>query len=97
MRSALSELLGWHHARTLWRLFLLCALVGVVAGLGAAVFFYLLEGSSRLFLDGIAGYRPQHPGGETPLFLHSESPFNRWWLFALPALGGLVRDRKSVV
>ncbi|MFH1807175.1 MAG: chloride channel protein [Pseudomonadota bacterium] len=90
MRSALSELLGWHHARTLWRLFLLCALVGVVAGLGAAVFFYLLEGSSRLFLDGIAGYRPQHPGGETPLFLHSESPFNRWWLFALPALGGLV-------
>jgi CIC family chloride channel protein len=84
------EVLGWHHARALTRLLLLCALVGVVAGLGAALFFYLLEASGRLFLDGIAGYRPGHPGGETPLFLPSERAFSRWWLFALPALGGLV-------
>ena len=36
-------------------LFLLCALVGVIAGLGAAGFFYILQDAKHLFLDGMAG------------------------------------------
>ncbi len=71
-------------------LFLLCALVGVIAGLGAAAFHYLLQLSKHLFMDGLAGYRPAGPLGEAPLFRETARPLSRWILFALPAAGGLV-------
>ncbi|MBN1960442.1 MAG: chloride channel protein [Deltaproteobacteria bacterium] len=71
-------------------LFLLCALVGVIAGLGAAGFHYLLQLANHLFLDGLAGYRPQAPLGEKALFHETLSHFSRWILFILPAAGGLI-------
>jgi CIC family chloride channel protein len=71
-------------------LFLLCALVGVVAGLGAAGFHVLLNYSRHLFLDGMAGYRPEGPAGEAHLFAPTVHPLSRWALFVLPAAGGLV-------
>jgi chloride channel protein, CIC family len=71
-------------------LFLLCALVGVIAGLGAAGFHYILQLAKHVFLDGLAGYRPAGPLGETPLFQETLRPFSRWILFILPAAGGLV-------
>jgi chloride channel protein, CIC family len=70
-------------------LLLLCAVVGVIAGLGAAGFHYLLGLSKHLFLDGMAGYRPSGPAGEIPLFTESARPLSRWILIVLPALGGL--------
>jgi CIC family chloride channel protein len=70
-------------------LFLLCALVGIIAGLGAAGFHYLLQLSQHLFMDGLAGYRPPGPLGEEPLFAPTDHPFRRWVLFLLPAAGGL--------
>lgn len=39
-------------------------LVGVVAGLGAVVFFYLLQLGNDLFLHRLAGYIPPGPAGE---------------------------------
>ncbi|MCU0620046.1 MAG: chloride channel protein [Gemmatimonadales bacterium] len=72
------------------RLFLLCALVGVIAGLGAAGFHYLLQLAKHLCLDGLAGYRPAGPLGEAPLFVETARPLSRWVLFVLPAAGGLV-------
>jgi CIC family chloride channel protein len=71
-------------------LFLLCALVGVIAGLGAAAFHYLLQLAKHLFMDGLAGYRPAGPLGEAPLFPETLRPLSRWVLFVLPAAGGLV-------
>ncbi len=71
-------------------LFLLCALVGVIAGLGAAAFHYLLQLAKHLFMDGMAGYRPAGPLGEAPLFPETLRPLSRWILFVLPAAGGLV-------
>lgn len=71
-------------------LLLLCAAVGVIAGLGAAGFHYLLGTTKHLFLDGMAGYHPSGPAGELPLFAESSRPLSRLVLFALPALGGLV-------
>lgn len=71
-------------------LFLLCALVGVVAGLGAAGFHYLLQLAKHLFMDGLAGYRPAGPLGEAPLFPETLRPLSRWILLVLPAAGGLV-------
>ncbi len=41
-------------------------------------------------MDQMAGYRPPAPAGEEHLFLPSNTPFNRWILFFLPALGGIV-------
>lgn len=70
-------------------LLLLCAAVGIVAGLGAAGFHYLLGLSKHLFMDGIAGYRPGGPSGEAELFAPTVRPLSRWLLFVLPALGGL--------
>jgi chloride channel protein, CIC family len=71
-------------------LFVLSALVGIIAGLGAAAFHYLLQLSSHLFMDSLAGYRPPGPLGEAPLFHATARPFSRWVLLALPALGGLL-------
>jgi CIC family chloride channel protein len=71
-------------------LLLLCAAVGVVAGLGAAGFHYLLALAKHLMMDGLAGYRPSGPWGESPLFADSGRHFSRWILLLLPALGGLV-------
>ncbi|MGD0835181.1 MAG: chloride channel protein [Polyangia bacterium] len=70
-------------------LLLLCAAVGVIAGLGAAGFHYLLSATKHIFLDGMAGYHPRGPAGEVALFPESARPLSRWVLLLLPALGGL--------
>jgi CIC family chloride channel protein len=72
------------------RLLFLCVIVGIVAGLGAAAFFGLLEVVRFAFLDQLAGFHPPGPSGEAPLFLPSETPFNRWIFFLLPSVGGLL-------
>ncbi len=77
-------------ARKLGRLLLLCSLVGVVAGLGAIAFFWMLEFTRHYALDFIAGYRPVGPGGEESLFAESSTTFRRWLLFIIPAVGGLL-------
>ncbi len=64
-------------------------LIGVIAGLGAIVFHYLCGLGMHYFLDMMAGYRPGSPAGEHLLLPHTSTPFNRWMLLILPALGGL--------
>jgi CIC family chloride channel protein len=65
-------------------------IVGVVAGLGAVAFYTLTQLGLHFFLDQLAGYRPEGPAGEPPLFPHTDTPFRRYLLFFIPALGGLV-------
>lgn len=77
-------------ARKLGRLLFLCGLVGVVAGLGAIAFFWMLEFTRHYALGVIAGYYPAGPGGEQPLFAETATPFRRWLLFLIPAVGGLI-------
>jgi CIC family chloride channel protein len=38
----------------------------------------------------MAGYRPPSPAGESHLISVTNTPFNRWVLFFLPALGGII-------
>jgi CIC family chloride channel protein len=64
--------------------------VGVVAGLGAALFYILCQAGLHFFLDLGAGYRPDHPFGEPPVFSPSATPFRRYMLFLIPAIGGLI-------
>jgi len=69
---------------------LIFIIIGTVAGLGSIVFHTLCELGMHFFLDSIAGYRPVAPAGEHPLLPHTDTPLNRWLLFILPALGGIV-------
>jgi len=64
-------------------------LIGIVGGLGAIIFSYLLGNSTKFFSGYLAGYVPPAPAGEfiegMPANAH---PY--WWLFLIPALGGLI-------
>lgn len=72
------------------RLLGLTLLVGVVAGLGAIVFYVACQVVTHYALDAGAGYRPHHPGGEPPLLAPTEQPFRPWLLMVIPALGGIL-------
>lgn len=65
-------------------------LIGLIAGLGAVAFHYLCQIGSHVFLDYMAGYRPPHPVGEVPLFNPTATPFSRWMLLFVPAIGGIL-------
>ncbi len=65
-------------------------MIGIIAGGGAVLFHYLCGLGMHYFLDLMAGYRPGSPAGEHLLLPHTDTPFNRWVLLFLPALGGIV-------
>ena len=64
--------------------------IGIIAGLGAVIFQYLCQVGGHFFLDQMAGYRPPAPAGEGHLFHPTQTPFNRWMLLFLPAMGGML-------
>ncbi len=68
----------------------LFVVIGVIAGLGSILFQVLSELGMHFILDQLAGYRPQGPANEHPMLAHTSTPFNRWILLFLPALGGIV-------
>ncbi len=72
------------------RVLLLAIPTGIIAGLGSVLFYVALDFSHHIFLDALAGYRPEGPAGETSLFKPTPTPFNRWMLLAVPAIGGLI-------
>jgi CIC family chloride channel protein len=74
------------------RLLAMCVVVGLVAGLGAAGFFALLELANGLLLGGLAHYHESRPGLEEALFSIGQDGGGtiRWVLLLLPAAGGLV-------
>ncbi|MGA7670406.1 MAG: chloride channel protein [Nitrolancea sp.] len=63
-------------------------LVGIVAGLAAITFYWLLETSTHIFLGHLVGYHPPSPVGEGN---QPESSWgHRWALPLVVALGGLI-------
>ncbi len=76
--------------KTAFKWLLNFVLIGMIAGLGAVAFHYLCGLGMHYFLDMMAGYRPDAPAGEHALLPHTSTPFNRWMLLILPALGGLI-------
>ncbi|MGC8633418.1 MAG: chloride channel protein [Candidatus Limnocylindrales bacterium] len=67
---------------------ILGALIGVVAGVGAVVFFTCLELGTRLLLGLIAGYYPPSPAGEGAAPITSIA--RPWLLPVVVGLGGLI-------
>ncbi|MBI5831569.1 MAG: chloride channel protein [Armatimonadetes bacterium] len=70
-----------------------CVLVGVVAGLGARLFSWLLQGGFALFLGRLCHFYPPGAAGEPSPFAASLTGVPRvpvrWLLVLVPALGGL--------
>src|SRR6516164_8906906 len=60
------------------RLMLLSILVGIIAGVGAIVFYLACQYVFHFALEEWAGYRPQHPGGEPALFPESTTLLRPW-------------------
>ncbi len=85
--------LGGKRFRSQIRLLGLAALVGVVAGLGAVVFYAATRIAEHYALGVVAGYYPEpHPGGEPsiswlPVVAH---PLYPWLLLIIPTVGGLL-------
>jgi CIC family chloride channel protein len=71
------------------RLLGLSLAVGLIAGLGAIVFFSACQVVFHYALDVGAGYHPAGPGGEPPLLAEGDRPLQPWLLVLIPALGGL--------
>lgn len=69
---------------------LLFIAIGLIAGTGSIIFNYMCQLGIHLFMDLLAGYLPPSPAGEQHLLPPSNSPFNRWVLLFLPALGGML-------
>lgn len=64
------------------------ALIGVVAGLGAIVFFTSLELGTRLFMTVLAGYAPPTPAGEGAAPITGVA--RPWLLPIVVGIGGLI-------
>ena len=81
--------LGRRHINVQVRLLGLSILVGLVAGLGAIIFYCATRYMEHYAL-GIAGYDPQpRPAGEAMSLMPLDQPFRPWLLLIIPALGGL--------
>ncbi len=86
-------LLTQRRIRSQARLLGLAILVGIVAGLGAIVFYLATRIVQHYALGGIVGYQPAvTPAGEAELhWLPAWSrTFSPWLLLVVPMLGGLV-------
>lgn len=70
--------------------FLLSALIGIVAGVGAVAFQAASQTVMHFTLTRIGGYAPPEPAGEHPLFPATQSELSPWRIVAVIALGGLV-------
>jgi chloride channel protein, CIC family len=84
--------LGHKRLRPQARLLGLSLAVGVVAGIGAIVFFAACQIVFHYALEVLAGYHPAPPRGEQPLWFLPEvhGQFQPWLLLVIPAVGGLL-------
>src|SRR5689334_3696265 len=69
----------------------LSLVVGVIAGLGAIVFFAACQVIFHYTLYRYAGYDPSHPANEPPMLPEVEGlyPFVPWLLLLIPTIGGI--------
>ena len=73
------------------RIIIFSTIVGVIAGLGAVVFYILLKFVTHYVLVEFCGYHFPSVFGEKELFkAHLPLHFERWKFLIVPALGGIV-------
>ena len=64
--------------------------IGIIAGLGSAVFFFLLEHGKHLLMCKLSGFEPPAPYGERLFENVVCGKYNKLLLLVLPAVGGLI-------
>jgi CIC family chloride channel protein len=89
-RTKTRQLFNQYTLSTTGRLFLASMIVGIVAGLGAILFFTLLQWLNHAVLHNLAHYHPPEPSGESSGFEIIEGELRRWILIIAPAIGGLI-------
>lgn len=83
--------LTWLRQGNMPRWIALGLFIGLISGLGAAGFFYLLELATHYSFNVLSGFPMLPPSGERIFAASEETPvFNRWIFFALPVIGGLL-------
>jgi CIC family chloride channel protein len=89
MKQIIGRLRGFFLENiTRWLIFGL--LVGVVSGLGASAFYYLLQAGRHLCFHLLAGYAVPAPAGEQMFEGLAGMNFRPWVFFLLPVAGGLL-------
>jgi CIC family chloride channel protein len=68
----------------------LSLVVGIIAGVGAIVFFAACQIVFHYALDVGAGYHPHTPGGEPPMLGETTQSLRPWMLLIVPTVGGLL-------
>ncbi len=79
---------GLESTRSLRKWVVLGLAIGVVAGLGAVVFYSALEWATKLLIGGIAGYHPPKPAGEGQAVVQAIR--HRWLIPVVTTLGALI-------
>ncbi len=91
--SAVSELMfiikNLKHSQTS-KMLIYASIVGVIAGLSAIVFFILLDITSVVLQNHIAGFPLTHPTNEEPLIPLIHKPFNRIIFLIIITVGGFI-------
>jgi CIC family chloride channel protein len=82
--------LGRRRLRPQARLLGLSLGVGIIAGLGAVVFYLATRFVFHYALDVAVGYHAGGPANEPPLFPETDEPFRWWLLLIIPAVGGII-------
>jgi CIC family chloride channel protein len=85
--------LGSPRVRSQVRMLVLATLVGVVAGVGAILFYIATQAASDMALGWVVGYKPEpQPSGHTPLtwLPQGTAPFRPWLFLVVPTIGGLL-------
>ncbi len=91
MQKLLDYFRSIFDTETSGRLILFSPLVGIVAGLGAVAFYYLLELVQQFSLWQMEGYFPPSAGSEGGAHPHPIQLPTIWWAVILvPVVGGLI-------
>ncbi len=78
---------GVESTRALRKWVVLGLAIGVIAGLGAVLFYTALEWATKLLIGGIAGYYPPKPAGEGTTVVQAIR--HRWLIPVVTTLGAL--------
>lgn len=94
MRAIVTQLRQWKKqlGGSGFRLLILSALVGVVAGAGALAFYYATNAVDHLMLHSVGHYQPPVEGAAVEVaapYIDSLKMNTSWYLYLLPMLGGL--------
>ena len=89
-RDRLNSFIHELDIKNIGKWFIYSTIIGIIAGLGSSLFFYMLETGTHYFLNYMADYHPPLPGGESGGSVSYIQTTPNWIMGILPAVGGLI-------